>query len=90
MADYDGDLRLLHHKIDAQTKTIDKIDDKMDTVCDSVSRHDERIKKHTGQIGEIKDKQEKNDLITKWIGGLSAFFGMLWTLALIYLGLKEG
>jgi hypothetical protein len=62
----------------------------MDVVCDSVSRHDERIIKQTEQIDEIKDKQKKNDVITKWIGGLSTFFGMLWTLALIYLGLKEG
>ena len=90
MADYNGDLKLLHHKIDAQTKKIDKIDDKMDAVCDSVSRHDERIIKHTEKIDKIVNKQEKNDVITKWIGGLSAFFGMLWTLALIYLGLKEG
>jgi len=84
MADYNGDLKLLHHKIDAQTKKIDKIDDKMDDVCDLVSRHDERIKKQTDQIKDIKDKQDKNDLFTKIIGGVTGLI----TAWLTYLGLR--
>ena len=58
MADYDGDLKLLHHKIDAQTKKIDKIDGKMDTVCDSVSRHDERIKTNSEEVKNLRKKSD--------------------------------
>ena len=58
MADYNGDLKLLHHKIDAQTKKIDKIDEKMDVVCDSVSRHDERIKTNTDEVKSLRKKSD--------------------------------
>jgi len=90
MGDYNGDLKVVINQQTQVLKKIDKIDAKLDDVCDTVIRHDERIIKHTEQIGKIDVKQGKNDFVTKWIGGLSAFFGMVWTLALIYLGLKEG
>lgn len=44
MADYNGDLKLLAHKIDVQSDKIDKVVDKLDPVCDMVIRHDEKIK----------------------------------------------
>ena len=56
MADYNGDLKLLHHKIDAQTKKIDKIDEKMDPVCDMVARHDERIKTAEGEVKILRTR----------------------------------
>ena len=90
MADYNGDLSKVITLQAELIKKIDKMDGKLDTVCDTVIRHEENIKSERKILNEVKLKQEKNDLITKWIGGLSAFFGMLWTLALIYLGFKEG
>jgi peptidoglycan hydrolase CwlO-like protein len=56
MADYDGDLKLLHHKIDAQTKKIDKIDEKLDPVCDMVARHDERIKTAENEVKILRKR----------------------------------
>ncbi len=44
MADYNGDLKVVVHRLDALTDKIDKIDDNLDPVCDMVIRHDEKIK----------------------------------------------
>lgn len=49
-----------------------------------LARQDERIKKTESEIGVIQDKQEKNDLWTKIIGGAT---GLL-TVVLTYLGLR--
>ncbi len=56
MADYNGDLRLLAHKIDVQTKKIDKLDKKLDPVCDMVARHDERIKTAEAEVKILRTR----------------------------------
>jgi len=56
MTDYNGDLKLLAHKIDVQTKKIDKLDTKLDPVCDMVARHDERIKTTEGEVKILRTR----------------------------------
>ena len=82
MADYNGDLKLLNHKIDAQTKKIDKIDGKMDGVCDAVSRYDERIKTNSE---EIKSLRKKSDA---WNAGNT--LGVMVAYVLSIFGINEG
>ena len=77
MADYNGDLKLLAHKIDAQSKKIDKIDEKIDPVCDMVIRHDERIQTNKDNITGLRKRFDV------WSGGNS--LGLLATAALAYL-----
>jgi len=56
MTDYNGDLKLLAHKIDVQTKKIDKLDTKLDPVCDMVARHDERIKTAEAEVKILRTR----------------------------------
>ncbi len=76
MADYNGDLKLLHHKIDAQTKKIDKIDEKMDPVCDMVARHDERIKTTEGEIDKLRKRSNIIDTVEGLAAGLAIYLGV--------------
>ena len=58
MAEYNGDLKVVANRLDTLTKKIDKIDGKMDSVCDLVSRHDERIKKNDDEVNKLRKKSD--------------------------------
>jgi peptidoglycan hydrolase CwlO-like protein len=62
MADYNGDLKVVSSQLGSLTKKIDRIDDKMDAVCDSVSRQDERIKRNTEEVGTLRTRSNVNDI----------------------------
>jgi hypothetical protein len=56
MGDYNGELKVLAHKIDEQTTKIDKLDTKLDPVCDMVARHDERIKTAEAEVKILRTR----------------------------------
>ena len=58
MGDYNGDLKVLSHKIDGLTKKIEHMDDKIDPVCDMVIRHDEKIKTAEKEIDRLRRKSD--------------------------------
>jgi len=58
MADYNGDLKLVAHQLDALSKKIDDFDKKMDGVCDLVSRHDEKINRNDQEINNLRKKSD--------------------------------
>ena len=58
MADYNGDLRLVAHRLDALTKKINDIGEKIDPVCVMVIRHDERIDKNKEEIKTLRKKSD--------------------------------
>ena len=62
MENYNGDLKVVISKQDTLIKKIDKIDDKMDEVCDLSSRHDERIKKSEEEITGLRTRSNINDI----------------------------
>ena len=97
MADYNGDLRQLTYVVTQATEKIDKIDANIEVSKDRLREAEKQsaLQEQTlmavcKKVEVVEDDVKKINLLSKWIGGLSAFFGMLWTLALIYLGLKEG
>lgn len=51
---------------------VDKLDTKMDTVQDMVTRHDEHIARHTGDISEIRADLKSKRLTTGTIAGVIA------------------
>ena len=58
MADYNGDLQVVIAKQDSVMKKLDKMDAKMDVVCDTVSRHDEKIKTNDKEITSLRKKSD--------------------------------
>ena len=77
MADYNGDLRVVNSQLATITKKVDRIEEKMDPVCDMVIRHDEKIETNDNEISRLR---KKFDI---WSGGNS--IGLLATAMLAYL-----
>ena len=77
MADYNGDLKVVSSQLATITKKVDRIEEKMDPVCDMVIRHDENIKTNNKEITSLR---KKFDI---WSGGNS--IGLLATAMLAYL-----
>ena len=77
MADYNGDLRVVSSQLTAITRKVDRIEGKLDPVCDMVARHDENIKTNDKEITRLRRKFDV------WSGGNS--LGLLATAALAYL-----
>ena len=77
MADYNGDLRVVSSQLTAITRKVDRIEGKLDPVCDMVARHDENIKTNDKEITRLRRKFDV------WSGGNS--LGLLATALLAYL-----
>jgi len=77
MADYNGDLKVVSSQLATITKKVDRIEGKMDPVCDMVIRHDEKIETNDKEISRLR---KKFDI---WSGGNS--IGLLATAMLAYL-----
>jgi len=77
MADYNGDLKVVSSQLATITKKVDRIEEKMDPVCDMVIRHDEKIETNDKEISRLR---KKFDI---WSGGNS--IGLLATAMLAYL-----
>ena len=77
MADYNGDLKVVSSQLATITKKVDRIEEKMDPVCDMVIRHDEKIETNDNEISRLR---KKFDI---WSGGNS--IGLLATAMLAYL-----
>ena len=77
MADYNGDLKVVSSQLTAITRKVDRIESKLDPVCDMVARHDENIKTNDKEITRLRRKFDV------WSGGNS--LGLLATAALAYL-----
>ena len=58
MDGYNGDLKVVIAKQDSVIKKLDKMDGKLDTVCDTVSRHDEKIKTNDKEITSLRKKSD--------------------------------
>ncbi len=77
MADYNGDLKVVSSQLTAITRKVDRIEGKLDPVCDMVARHDENIKTNDKELTRLRRKFDV------WSGGNS--LGTLAALALAYL-----
>ena len=95
MAEYNGDTKVILHRLDEQDAQILRILERQERWHETaVARHSEcetqtKLLQQSNEVickelGAVKDKQEKNDLWTKIIGGAT---GLL-TLVLTYLGLR--
>ena len=95
MPEVNGDTRLILHRLDKQDEQINRILERQERWHDLTERRLNQCEKQTALIEQshkticddisgIKDKQEKNDLWTKIIGGAT---GLL-TVILTYLGLR--
>ena len=77
MADYNGDLKVVINQQATVIKKIEKLEEKIDPVCDMVIRHDENIKTNNKEITSLR---KKFDI---WSGGNS--LGLVATALLAYL-----
>ncbi len=77
MADYNGDLKVVISQQTTLIRKIDRIEGKMDSVCDLTSRHDENIKTNKEELTRLRRKFDV------WSGGNS--LGLLATALLAYL-----
>ena len=96
MANGDG-WKIVEYELKALNVKVDKIDTNTEASKDRLHEAEKQSALQEQSLGVVCAKVEaldadvkKINMLSRWIGGLSAFFGMLWTLALIYLGLKEG
>ncbi len=78
MDDYNGDLKVLAEKIDAQSKKIDKIDEKIEPVCVMVIRHDEKITTNKEEIGKLRKKSDIWNSINSAAIMVSSAFSAFW------------
>ena len=58
MAEYNGDTKVILTRLDALTRKIDRIEGKVDQVCDSTIRHDEIIKTNKKEIENLRKKTD--------------------------------
>ena len=58
MADYNGDLKVVATKLDTLTRKIDRIEGKMDDVCETVARHDVKVCTNTEEIKTLRKKSD--------------------------------
>ena len=56
MADYNGDLKVVINQQATVIKKIEKLEEKIDPVCDMVIRHDENIKTNNKEITSLRKK----------------------------------
>ena len=79
MADYNGDLQVVITKQDSVIKTLDKLVDKIDPVCDMVVRHDEKLKTNEKEITSLRKKSDvwnAGNSIGLLIGYVATAFGI--------------
>lgn len=71
---------VLQEQNEARTEMEHRIIGKLDDVCDSVSRHDERIKRNTDEIEKLRTRSNVNDIAVgvaaAVTSAISAFFGI--------------
>jgi len=58
MADYNGDLKVVSSQLVAIARKVDRIEGKLDPLCDMVSRHDEKIETNDKEITGLRKKTD--------------------------------
>ena len=88
MADYNGDLRLLAHRIGETNKKIDGIDTRLEAnievtqgrlrECEKqTALHEQSMKMMCTKIGNLDDDVSKINLVSKIIGGITGGLAIL-------------